>query len=650
QLTSDLRSFTGAYGLSVGTVHYLYPVPTTVNLNSTSTGWGSEEALDLEWSRAMAPGANIDMTFAPDASTGLYASVDWLVAHQSVNVISLSWGEPDVGAYNVYAGGCSSACNATSDGSYALLHPVMVAAALEGIGVFAASGDCGAAFGTSGVSTSYPASDPAVVGVGATDLVLSSGAYSNERAWSGNQSGAHSPGCQNQGGSGGGYSPFPRPAWQSAPGFPTARTQRGVPDISIIGGSPGVAVVTGGFSGGVSGTSVSCPVWAGLAAIADQLHGSPLGLITPSLYAIARGGSAATYFHDVKSGSNGYSATTGWDPVTGIGTPIASKLLPLLGAGSVAPTTLFADAHANPRSGTAPLAVAFTSVTYGATSPLDGFDVDFGDGNSTWTTSGAANHTYRHTGVFLARTVAFLTDGNSSISPPVSVVVGGGALLVGLNASTTSPSAGAAVTFNATATGGTPSYRFTYTFGDGTYAAATKQASVVHAYPIAGTYCASVVAWDSAAPPFGGSSGRLPIAVGGVAAGSCHGAAVISATISASVRSTDLPGDIAFHVTPTGGAAPYSVRLVSDDPYVTACDCGIFSIAGPHTVTAFVNDSQSGSTQVSINVTLYPAIAATFTASPPVGQGTLNVQFSAVASGGNGTDANLTNWSFGDGP
>ncbi len=650
QLASDLRSFTSAYSLPVGTVHYVYPVPTTQNLNTTSTGWGSEEALDLEWARAMAPGAAIDMTFAPDATTGLYASVDWLVAHQAVDVISLSWGEPDVGAYNTYAGACSSACNASSDGSYSLLHPVLVAAALEGISVFAASGDCGAAFGTNGVATSFPASDPAVIGVGGTDLTLSSGLYSSERGWGGNQSGAHSPGCQNQGGSGGGYSPFPRPAWQSAPGFPATRNVRGVPDISLIGGTPGVSVVIGGFSAAVEGTSVSCPIWAGLTAIADQLRGSALGLITPSLYQLARGASPSTYFHDIKSGNNGYAAGTGWDAVTGIGTPIANQLLPALGGGTGTPTSLFADLKVSPRSGAVPLGVAFSAMSYGATSTITAYDIDFGDGNATWSTDGNASHTYKRSGVFLARSVAFLSNGNSSISPPVAVVVGGGALVVDLTASTTTPSAGAAVMFNASVSGGTPTYRYTYSFGDGTYLEATTKASTSHAYPIAGAYCANVVAWDSAAPPSGGASPRLGLAVGGATLSTCHEGTPVTASISASSIATDLPGDISFPVAPTGGAPPYSVRLVSDDPYVSACSCGLFSVLGPHTVTAFVNDSQSGSTSVSINVTLFPALAATFAATPTDGVGALTVNFSAVATGGNATNVSRTNWTFGDGP
>jgi len=52
-----------------------------------------------------------------------------------------------------------------------------------------------------------------VTGVGGTVLTMANGAWSSEVGWSGNSSGGVPPGCQNQGGSGGGYSPFPRPPW-----------------------------------------------------------------------------------------------------------------------------------------------------------------------------------------------------------------------------------------------------------------------------------------------------------------------------------------------------------------------------------------------------------------------------------------------------
>ena len=86
----------------------------------------------------------------------------------------------------------------------------------------------------------------------------------------------------------------------------------------------------------VGGTSCSSPQWAGLIAIADQMAGRDLGYINPALYQIAN--NAAQYandFHDVTTGNNqanpsisGYSASQGWDAVTGLGTPDAANLLP----------------------------------------------------------------------------------------------------------------------------------------------------------------------------------------------------------------------------------------------------------------------------------------------------------------------------------
>ena len=85
----------------------------------------------------------------------------------------------------------------------------------------------------------------------------------------------------------------------------------------------------------MGGTSASSPQWAGLIAIADQIAGRDLGYINPALYQI--GSNAAMYaadFNDVSVGCNqtssipGYCARTGWDEVTGLGTPDAAKLIP----------------------------------------------------------------------------------------------------------------------------------------------------------------------------------------------------------------------------------------------------------------------------------------------------------------------------------
>jgi subtilase family serine protease len=88
------------------------------------------------------------------------------------------------------------------------------------------------------------------------------------------------------------------------------------------------------------GTSCSSPQFAGLVAIADQIAGHGLGQINPTLYKLASGPDYSTYFYDVTTGNNqtdpsipGYPATTGWDPITGLGTPNAANLVPALAAG-----------------------------------------------------------------------------------------------------------------------------------------------------------------------------------------------------------------------------------------------------------------------------------------------------------------------------
>ncbi len=88
----------------------------------------------------------------------------------------------------------------------------------------------------------------------------------------------------------------------------------------------------------VGGTSSGSPQWAGLMAIADQMAGRDLGYINTALYKIASNPAQyANDYFDVTTGNNqnpatptipGYSATTGWDAVTGLGTPNVANLLP----------------------------------------------------------------------------------------------------------------------------------------------------------------------------------------------------------------------------------------------------------------------------------------------------------------------------------
>ena len=128
--------------------------------------------------------------------------------------------------------------------------------------------------------------------------------------------------------------------------MPGTEATRGVPDVSADASAhAGMALVisTGGGHYTISnsgGTSATAPFWAGLVALADQYAGHGLGFVNPALYRIARSARHHQAFHDITTGNNtvifppqtftGYRAAPGWDPVTGLGTPDARILIPLL--------------------------------------------------------------------------------------------------------------------------------------------------------------------------------------------------------------------------------------------------------------------------------------------------------------------------------
>jgi PKD repeat protein len=660
ELLSNADCFSTANGLPPPDLSFLYPVPTTADLNASGTNpdWDVEDALDVEWSHAAAPGAAIEMVFSPNAGAGLYFAIDWVVAHHAADILSMSWGEPEVGVYDPATMPCSSACNASTDGSFDILGPVLELAAAEGMTAFAASGDCGAADGTTGVSVSYPASDPYVTGVGATALTTQpNGTYVSETAWNGNSSAA-SGGCSNEGGSGGGFSVLPHPWWQVGPGT-VASNGRGVPDVAMIGaGASPVWVLTQTAWLRVSGTSVGTPIWAGLGALADQHAAGSLGLLNPSLYRILDGSGYAANFHEIVEGSNGYSTHAGWNPVTGIGTPIFGNLIDNLTRTATTLDVPQVLVYASPRFGPAPLTVKVALSVHGGsgTYPLEG--VDFGDGNASTVTAGTVTHTFNAPGVYSVQGYAVDSGDNLSASPPVVVVVGaGGPLQVRLGASTQSPALGQAVTFTATATGGVAPYTYNFSFGDGAYAVNLTANATSQAYPVAGGFCAEVVVHDNASARSGAASLRVPVAVGGAVAPTCGNPGTpltVKGNVTEGVR--DAPADFPSLFSVTGGAAGPSeladqVALVSNeaDHYPSACDCAIFRTAGTYEVQEWVNDTVDGSAWAETNVTVAPALNATFSASTLSGTVPLTVRFAASVTGGYGASAARTRWSLDDG-
>jgi subtilase family serine protease len=335
--------------------------------NSKGTGqqdrnlWALETSLDVEWAHAMAPGANILNVTTNPAETqgvqGLPAMMDaekYIVDHGQATVISQSFGATEDG-FN----GTQSLLN---------LRYAFTDAAAHGVTVLASSGDFGTAnpqkTPTKNPKTipfptvQWPASDPLVTGVGGTYLCTDPTTGTSVDSTDPPSRCQSNPGVREVGwiAGGGGYSHvFSKPDYQATlPAGSTAITDmRGVPDVALQASARTGTLVydtaPGDASGcntaapcsagwyDVGGTSCAAPQWAGLVAIADQIAGHGLGPINPTLYSIASGPDYSSDFYDVTTGNNqldptvpGYPATTGWDPVTGLGTPNAANLLPEL--------------------------------------------------------------------------------------------------------------------------------------------------------------------------------------------------------------------------------------------------------------------------------------------------------------------------------
>ncbi len=277
-IANDLATFSSYFGLPAATF-VKHKMATTISVNS---GWALEISLDVEWAHALAPQATILLVEAKSNSlTDLLAAVSYATSYMGVKAVSMSWG------------GSEFSTEISYDSYFAT----------PGIVFFASSGDNGA-------GVIWPSSSPNVVGVGGTTLNLdSSGAVTSETAWSG---------------SGGGVSAYgAKPTYQTNYGVTTAR--RAVPDVSYDADpNTGVLVYDStpyqGSSGWwvVGGTSAGAPQWAAIQALGLSANNN-------NFYQDAASSAYASYFRDITSGSNGYSAGPSYDLVTGLGSPVTTS-------------------------------------------------------------------------------------------------------------------------------------------------------------------------------------------------------------------------------------------------------------------------------------------------------------------------------------
>jgi hypothetical protein len=236
--------------------------------------------------------------------------------------------------------------------------PIFMEFAAQGQNLFVASGDSGAytpADCTGDCNPAfYPEDDPYIVAVGGTHITTNGagGAWESEISWGGTNPALA---CANPtGGSSGGYSTngFTIPPYQKLPGvIDTAnqgsKTLRNIPDLAMEADCDNWYCANGTCQGGIGGTSLSTPRWAGFLALVNENaanHKAPsAGFLNPTVYGIGTGSGYSAEFHDITSGSNNnglgeqFDAVAGYDLVTGWGSPNGQSMIDQLTPASTVP-------------------------------------------------------------------------------------------------------------------------------------------------------------------------------------------------------------------------------------------------------------------------------------------------------------------------
>jgi len=298
-------------------VHQTNNVPITLlSTDGTSTSCvapgcdDTEQTLDMTQALGMAPGLASLVVYVGSSDTAMISA---MTTHNPLpTTIGCSWG--------------------WTPADPSALNPLFQKMAAQGQNFFAASGDSST---WSARNEAWPADNAFIVSVGGTDLVTASagGPWKSETAWVD---------------SGGGISPdnIAIPSWQQLAGVINSSnrgstTLRNGPDVSANANFTFYVCAdqTTCTANEFGGTSFAAPMWAGYIALVNQQLAqngqSTIGFINPTIYSQNVTSAYATDFHDITSGTSGsFSAVTGYDLVTGWGSPNGAGLINALVGGS----------------------------------------------------------------------------------------------------------------------------------------------------------------------------------------------------------------------------------------------------------------------------------------------------------------------------
>ena len=303
---SDLATFSTTYGLPAANFTQIYcgskasgiGCYTTTPPPRQDTGWGLEEALDIEWAHAMAPNAQI-----------------FLIEAYSNSPNDLTWAEAWAGHYVYFSGGgeISNSWGSAERSDETTYDPYFnnYYGYYVGVVYLAASADT--------LGTHYPSCSPYVVSAGGTTVNRdSSGNFLYESGW-------YDP-AHGWAGGGGQCSYEARPSYQNMVSN-IVGSARGTPDLSFDGNPATGVSVYDAFNGGwfvLGGTSLASPALAGIINLSGTHLASSSaenGLLYSELPM------SATFFYDVTSGRGSQPCTVGYDLCSGIGTPRSSTTI-----------------------------------------------------------------------------------------------------------------------------------------------------------------------------------------------------------------------------------------------------------------------------------------------------------------------------------
>jgi subtilase family serine protease len=269
--------------------------------------WAGEESLDIEAVHGIAPRAKI-VYYSALSGFGLnlpvFVGLEPLiialaqaVGDGKADVVSNSWGGPS---------------DTPTPGDTLIFNAITNQAAAKGITIAFSTGDSGDMVSSAGQRlANFPATSPGVVAVGGTTLQIGKrGKRISESYW-GNEGVPLGIGAWDfakkaySGGGGGGVSTaYAEPAWQrgvvpnSEATFGGVKPGRVEPDLSLVGDSTTGLLngLTQHFPDGkdrygeyrIGGTSLGCPLFAGMTALAVATAHHRLGLVTPTLYEKSR--------------------------------------------------------------------------------------------------------------------------------------------------------------------------------------------------------------------------------------------------------------------------------------------------------------------------------------------------------------------------